>query len=102
MRQTEVRLEQLRHQVGLKHSDLQRRFLLALTTAAGLFLYVLRSELPEWTALLACAALAWAWLERRGIQRLSRDAHSAGEAHISELDDISQPEGSGARGVNQR
>lgn len=93
-------MEQLRHQVGLKHSDLQRRFLLALTSAAGLFLYVLRSEVPEGTAALGFAALAWAWLERRGIQRLSRDAHAAGEAFITKLDDPTAPEGSRAGALN--
>lgn len=101
VRQTEMRLEQLRHQVGLRHSDLQRRFILALTLTGGVFLSLVRAEVPAWGATAAVPPLAWAALEMLRIRQMGTNAQRAGEALIGELDEMATPaEGSGSEEAN--
>lgn len=87
VRQAEMRLQQLHHQVGLKHSDLQRRFVFALTLAGAVFLSLLRAEVPLETALAAGPPAAWAWQERRRIRSLAEVADSNAQLIIREAEE---------------
>lgn len=69
-RLADMMLRHLHHQVGLRHSDLQRRFVLALSVAAAVGLSVLRAELPWWASGLVALPLLWAARELRTIRNL--------------------------------
>ena len=69
-RQADLALRQLHHQTGLRHSDLQRRFLFGLTVSAGVFVSLLRSEVPAWATLLGFLPLLWSVREARRMERL--------------------------------
>lgn len=66
-------LAQHRHEVALRHSDLQRRFVLALGAAGAILLAALRSEFPPWFGMLAFLPLAWAWRGARRIEAVVRE-----------------------------
>lgn len=103
LRQAEMRLAQLHHQVGLRHSDLQRRFVFALTLIAGVFLLLLRAEVPLRVGALAAALPAmWAVVELRRINRLAEITDAGSNQIIGDLDGLVQlPQGSRGGRDNQ-
>lgn len=91
----EMLLEQLRHEVALRHSDFQRRFVYGLSIAGALLLYLLRAEVPGWTTIVTVPVLAWAGLELRRINRLAREEASIARGIIHALRSP-QPEAKGS------
>lgn len=68
-------MEQLRHRAALRTAYVQRRFVIALTLVGGVFLSLLRQEVPLWGGGAALAPLTWAALENRRMERLSREEY---------------------------
>lgn len=94
VRQVELYIAELHHQSGLRHSELQRRFLFALTLAAGVFLSLLRAEVPLWAVLAAVPPLMSAVRDVMAIRRLSKETHAEVVGAIGSLGRAPPPKGS--------
>lgn len=102
-RVAEAVLAQHRHQVALRHSDLQRRFVFALGLGATVVVGSFRAEVPSMLVVLGVAPLAWAWVERRRIDGLAREDRAFASKVIQELlERHSPPKPSTVREVNER
>lgn len=85
-------LRHLHHQVWLRHSDLQCRFVLALGVAAAVGLSVLRAELPSWASAGLVPPLLWAFFEMRSIRELVGREDKEALAFRVALGEVEAPE----------
>lgn len=97
--QVELYITELHHPSGLRHSELQRRFLFALTLAGGVFLSLLRAEVPLWAVVAALPPLASAARDVAAIRRLAQETHAEVLAAIGSLGHP-EPKPSGAGEAN--